>query len=141
MPKVTHRAAITSPMEAGVLLRAIDAYSGYPVTHAALRLAPHVFVRPGELRHAEWTEFDLTKNVWTIPAEKTKMRVAHRVPLTRQVLAILEELREISGRNADAFVGNEKTHSLIEHLNGKDHLASRLRILHRIRQQIDEDTA
>jgi hypothetical protein len=85
------------PKEAGVLLRAIDAYSGYPVTHAALRIAPHVFVRPGELRHAEWTEFDLTKNVWTIPAEKTKMRVAHRVPLTRQVLAILEELREISG--------------------------------------------
>lgn len=108
VPKVTHRAAITSPMEAGVLLRAIDAYSGYPVTHAALRLAPHVFVRPGELRHAEWTEFDLTKNVWTIPAEKTKMRVAHRVPLTRQVLAILEELREISGNRRHLFPAQGK---------------------------------
>ena len=108
VPKVTHRAAITSPMEAGVLLRAIDAYSGYPVTHAALRLAPHVFVRPGQLRHAEWTEFDLTKNVWTIPAEKTKMRVAHRVPLTRQVLAILEELREISGNRRHLFPAQGK---------------------------------
>ncbi len=108
VPKVTHRAAITAPMEAGVLLRAIDAYSGYPVTHAALRLAPHVFVRPGELRHAEWTEFDLTKNVWTIPAEKTKMRVAHRVPLTRQVLAILDELREISGNRRYLFPAQGK---------------------------------
>lgn len=108
VPKVTHRAAIITPLEAGVLLRAIDAYSGYPVTHAALRLAPHVFVRPGELRHAEWTEFDLTKNVWTIPAEKTKMRVAHRVPLTRQVLAILEELREISGARRYLFPAQGK---------------------------------
>lgn len=108
VPKVTHRAAIITPPEAGVLLRAIDAYSGYPVTHAALRLAPHVFVRPGELRHAEWTEFDLTKNVWTIPAEKTKMRVAHRVPLTRQALAILEELREISGARRYLFPAQGK---------------------------------
>jgi integrase len=108
VPKVTHRAAITDPVEAGVLLRAIDAYSGYPVTHAALRLAPHVFVRPGELRHAEWAEFDLTKNVWTIPAEKTKMRVAHRVPLTRQVLAILEELRDISGNRRYLFPAQGK---------------------------------
>ncbi|SHN50591.1 tyrosine-type recombinase/integrase [Erythrobacter sanguineus] len=108
VPKVTHRAAITDPAEAGALLRAIDAYSGYPVTHAALRLVPHVFVRPGELRHAEWTEFNLTKNVWTIPAEKTKMRVAHRVPLTRQVLAILEELREISGNRRYLFPAQGK---------------------------------
>ena len=65
-------------------------------------------MRPGELRHAEWTEFDLTKNVWTIPAEKTKMRVAHRVPLTRQVLAILEELREISGNRRYLFPAQGK---------------------------------
>jgi integrase len=108
VPKVTHRAAIISPADAGVLLRAIDAYSGYPVTHAALRLAPHVFVRPGELRHAEWTEFDRTKNVWTIAAEKTKMRVAHRVPLTRQVLAILDELREITGNRRYLFPAQGK---------------------------------
>jgi integrase len=108
VPKVTHRAAIITPTDAGILLRAIDAYSGYPITHAALRLAPHVFVRPGELRHAEWTEFDLTKSVWTIAAEKTKMRVAHRVPLTPQVLAILEELREISGARRYLFPAQGK---------------------------------
>jgi integrase len=94
--------------DVGTLLRAIEAYSGYPVTHAALRLAPHVFVRPGELRHAEWSEFDLCKNVWTIPAEKTRMRVAHRVPLTRQVLAILEDLREISGARRYQFPAQGK---------------------------------
>lgn len=65
-------------------------------------------MRPGELRHAEWTEFDLAKNVWTIPAEKTKMRVAHRVPLTRQVLAILKELREISGNRRYLFPAQGK---------------------------------
>lgn len=108
VPKVTHRAAIITPTDAGILLRAIDAYSGYPITHAALRLVPHVFVRPGELRHAEWTEFDLTKNVWTIAAEKTKMRVAHRVPLTPQVLAILAELREISGARRYLFPAQGK---------------------------------
>lgn len=108
VPKVTHRAAIITPIDAGVLLRAIDAYSGYPITHAALRLAPHVFVRPGELRHAEWTEFDRSKNVWTIAAEKTKMRVAHRVPLTPQVVAILDELREISGARRFLFPAQGK---------------------------------
>lgn len=108
VPKVTHRAAIVTAKDVGTLLRAIEAYSGYPVTHAALRLAPHVFVRPGELRHAEWSEFDLAKNVWTIPAEKTKMRVAHRVPLTRQVLAILEDLREISGARRYLFPAQGK---------------------------------
>jgi integrase len=81
---------------------------GLSNTHAALRLAPHVLVRLGELRHAEWTEFDLTKNVWTIPAEKTKMRVAHRVPLTRQVLSILEGLREISGNRRYLFPAQGK---------------------------------
>ncbi|KPF84805.1 integrase arm-type DNA-binding domain-containing protein [Novosphingobium sp. AAP93] len=108
VPKVTHRAAITTPKEAGELLRAIDAYSGYPVTHAALRLAPYVFVRPGELRQAEWSEFDFTRNIWTIAADKTKMRVAHRVPLSRQVLAILEELREITGNRRYLFPAQGK---------------------------------
>lgn len=108
VPKVTHRAAITTPEEVGVLLRAIDAYSGYPLTHAALRLAPHVFVRPGELRHAEWSEFDMDKMIWTIPAEKTKMRVAHRVPLTRQVKEVLDALREISGYRRYLFPAQGK---------------------------------
>jgi len=87
--KVTHRAAITTPAEVGSLLRVIDGYEGHPITLAALRLLPHVFVRPGELRHAEWSEFDLDKAVWTIPAHKMKMHREHRVPLTRQALAII----------------------------------------------------
>lgn len=87
--KVTHRAAIITPVEVGALLRAIDDYVGHPVTVTALKLMPHVFVRPGELRHAEWREFDLDKAVWTIPAHKTKMRRVPSVPLSRQALAII----------------------------------------------------
>lgn len=88
-PKPVHRAAITSPTEAGGLLRAIEAFEGYSNTKAALRLLPHVFVRPGELRHAEWTNFDFDKALWTIPPHKTKMRRLHVIPLSGQALAIL----------------------------------------------------
>ena len=87
--KVTHRAAITTPAEVGSLLRVIDGYEGHPITLTALRLLPHVFVRPGELRHAEWSEFDFDKAVWIIPAHKMKMQREYRVPLSRQALAIL----------------------------------------------------
>lgn len=87
-----HRAAITSADNAGGLLRAIEAFEGFANTKAALQLLPHVFVRPGELRHAEWADFDLDKALWTIPAHKTKMRRAHSVPLSRQALAILESI-------------------------------------------------
>lgn len=73
-PKVTHRAAITKPTEVGALLRAIESYEGHPSTLVALRLLPHVFVRPGELRYAEWKEFDLDNAVWIIPESKMKMR-------------------------------------------------------------------
>jgi integrase len=90
--KVTHRAAVTRPMEVGSLLRVIDGYEGQPITLAALKLLPHVFVRPGELRHAEWGEFDLEDAVWTIPAVKTKMRREHRVPLSRQALTIIASI-------------------------------------------------
>ena len=89
VPKVTHRAAITTPREAGALLRAIQGFEGHPVTLSALKLLPHVFVRPGELRFAEWDDFDLEKAIWTIPAHKTKMRRVHSVPLSRQVLNII----------------------------------------------------
>jgi integrase len=89
VPKVTHRAAITTPLEAGGLLRAIHGFEGHPVTIAALKLLPHVFVRPGELRFAEWDDFDLEKAVWTIPAHKTKMRRVHSVPLSRQALDVI----------------------------------------------------
>jgi integrase len=89
VPKVTHRAAITTPLEAGALLRAIQDFEGHSVTLSALKLLPHVFVRPGELRFAEWDDFDLEKAVWTIPAHKTKMRRVHSVPLSRQALDII----------------------------------------------------
>ncbi len=105
IPRVTHHAAITDPVEVGELLRAIDSYDRYDVTRMALQLAPHVFVRPGELRHAEWGEFDFDKAVWSIPAEKTKMRRPHRVPLTRQSLAILAELKAVTGKWPHAFPG------------------------------------
>jgi integrase len=95
--QVTHRAAIVDPAGIGGLLRAIDGFDGQPTTHAALRLAAYVFVRPGELRHAEWKEIDLDAAVWCISAEKTKMRRPHRVPLARQSLAILQELQDITG--------------------------------------------
>jgi len=89
VPKVTHRAAITTPLEVGGLLRAIEGFEGHPVTAAALKLLPHVFVRPGELRYAEWADFDLDKANWTIPPHKTKMRRVHSVPLSRQALDII----------------------------------------------------
>jgi integrase len=89
VPKVTHRAAITTPLEAGALLRAIQGFEGHSVMLSALKLLPHVFVRPGELRFAEWDDFDLQKAVWTIPAHKTKMRRVHSVPLSRQALDII----------------------------------------------------
>ena len=91
-PRENHRAAITTPTEAAALLRAIEDYDGSPLTRIALRLLPHVFVRPGELRWAEWTEFDIDKRVWTIPDFKMKMRRPHAVPLSRQALAILSEI-------------------------------------------------
>lgn len=91
-PKPVHRAAITSAHEAGGLLRALDAFEGHANTKVALRLLPHVFVRPGELRYAEWADFDFDKALWTIPQHKTKMRRAHTIPLSVQALAILQAI-------------------------------------------------
>jgi integrase len=88
-PKPVHRAAITTAEEAGGLLRAIDGLDGFATTRIALQLLPHVFVRPGELRFAEWKDFDFDKALWTIPAHKTKMRRPHSIPLSRQALKIL----------------------------------------------------
>jgi integrase len=92
-PKVVHLAALVDPVEIGALLRAIDNYDGLPLTKLALKLAPLVFVRPGELRKAEWTEFDLDRAEWRIPAAKMKMRRPHRVPLSKQALAIVRDLQ------------------------------------------------
>lgn len=96
-PTVTHYGAITEPGKAGELLRAIDGYEGQGITQFALRLSPHVFVRPGELRQAEWSEFNLGGALWEIPAAKMKTRKAHYVPLSEQSLAILNEVRDITG--------------------------------------------
>lgn len=104
-PTVKNHAAITDPKEVGKLLRAIEGYEGQPSTHFALRLAPHVFVRPGELRQAEWREFDFEDAVWTIPASRTKMRKEHAVPLSRQAVTILREAEKYSGEGALVFPG------------------------------------
>lgn len=94
VPKVKHFAAITRPSEVGALLRAIDGYKGHKVTVMAMRLSPHLLLRPGELRQAEWTDIDFEEAIWFIPAERMKMRRPHRVPLSRQVIAMLSELHE-----------------------------------------------
>ncbi|WP_242120997.1 tyrosine-type recombinase/integrase [Sphingomonas lacusdianchii] len=92
VPKVKHFAAITRPSEVGALLRAIDGYTGHKVTVMAMRLSPHVLLRPGELRQAEWSDIDFDEAIWFVPAEHMKMRRPHRVPLSRQVIAMLREL-------------------------------------------------
>ncbi|WP_253183260.1 tyrosine-type recombinase/integrase [Sphingobium phenoxybenzoativorans] len=102
-PKVTHRAAIVEPVKVGQLLREIEGYEGQPVVEAALRLAPHVFVRPGELRMAEWSEFDLEEAVWTIGPAKMKMRRPHRVPLSSQVISLVRRLKPMSGTSKYLF--------------------------------------
>jgi len=89
-------ASVTDPVRVGELMRAIHSYSGYPVTALALKLAPLVFVRPGELRGAEWSEFDLDNAEWRIPGERMKMGEPHLVPLSRQALAILQELQPLA---------------------------------------------
>lgn len=104
-PKTEHHASITDPNELGHLLRDLDGYKGSLVTATALRLAPLIFVRPGELRHAEWAEFDLEEGLWRIPGEKMKMGETHLVPLSRQAVAILRDLHPLSGRGRYVFPG------------------------------------
>jgi integrase len=96
-PKVTHYGAITDAKRAGELLRAIDGYEGQGLTKIAMQIAPHVYVRPGELRHAEWSEFDLDGALWTIPAEKMKMRKAHVLPLSSQAVELFREMYSATG--------------------------------------------
>jgi integrase len=104
-PKTKHHAAITEPTKVGELLRAIDGFTGQPVTLAALKLAPLVFVRPGELRHAEWAEIDLDAAIWRIPGERMKMKAAHIVPLSSQAVAVLRELQLLTGSGRYVFPG------------------------------------
>jgi integrase len=98
-----HRAAITDPAQVGKLLNAIDAFDGTFVVRSALQLAPLVFVRPGELRRAEWSEINLEAAEWRIPAERMKMREAHIVPLATQALEILRELKPLTGHSRYVF--------------------------------------
>jgi integrase len=101
----TNHAAITEPARIGELLRSIEGYKGQAVTWFALRIAPLVFVRPGELRHAEWSEFELDGEdpQWRIPAAKMKMRDQHIVPLSNQAIKILEELKSLTGNGRYLF--------------------------------------
>jgi integrase len=98
-----HFAAITDPQRVGELLRAIDGYVGQPSVTAALKLAPLVFVRPGELRGAQWSEFNLESAEWRIPGERMKMGELHVVPLSRQAVSILRELYLLTGPDGYVF--------------------------------------
>lgn len=101
--RTVHLAAITEPAKVGALLRAIHGYSGHPVTVAALKLAPLLFVRPGELRHAEWSEIDFDAAEWRIPGTKMKMGADHIVPLATQAVEVLTELQKLTGRARYVF--------------------------------------
>jgi integrase len=96
-PVCSHRAAIVDPKELGALFRATATYQGAPETVAALELAALTFVRPGELRAAEWREIDFENAVWSIPSERMKMRRPHKIPLAPRALAILTQLKNITG--------------------------------------------
>ena len=107
-PIPKHRPGITDPARLGVLLRAIDGYPGNLLTGYALRLLPLVFVRPGELAHWRWEEIDWGKSIWDIPGPKMKNRLPHVVPLARQSLELLAELRMYSGRTAGFLFPNAR---------------------------------
>jgi integrase len=100
-----HLASITDPKKVGGLLRAIDGYRGSFVTRCALQLAPLVFVRPGELRKAEWSEFNFAVAEWRISADRMKTKKQHIVPLSTQALSILKELQSLTGDGRYVFPG------------------------------------
>ena len=104
-PKTEHMPSITSPAEVGELLRAIDGFKGtYPV-QCALWLAPMLFVRPGELRKAQWADFDLDRAEWRYLVTKTK--TPHLVPLARQAVEILRDLHKLTGGGQYVFPGRD----------------------------------
>lgn len=102
-PTVTPRAAILDPIELGGLMRAIDAFHGQVTTRIGLQLLALLVQRPGELRHATWDEFDTDARIWSFPPERMKMRRPHRVPLPKQALGLLEELRPLTGSGTYLF--------------------------------------
>lgn len=101
--KKQHLAAIIDPNGVGQLLRAIESYEGSQIVRLALKLLPLVFVRPGELRNAEWSEIDFENQQWDIPAQKMKMNFPHIVPLSKQAIEILEELKDYTGNDTYLF--------------------------------------
>lgn len=100
---VQHHASVTDPKAVGELLRAIDGFTGAFITRCALRMAAYTFVRPGDLRHAEWTEIDFDKIEWRIQAGKMKMKEQHIVPLSSQAIAILKEIQPLTGSGRYVF--------------------------------------
>jgi integrase len=102
-PVVSHHAALLDPVKVGKLLRDIDGYTGAVTTRLALQVAPHLLARPGELRQARWDEFDLEAGIWRVAAHRMKARRAHAVPLSRQVLAYLNELAVLTGPEGFLF--------------------------------------
>ena len=100
---VRNHPSITDPVKIGELMRAIQGYQGHATTEFALKLLPLVFVRPGELRYAEWSEFDLDRAEWRIPAHRMKMREAHLVPLSTQAVALLRKLLPLTGGSRFLF--------------------------------------
>lgn len=105
-----HMAAITDPDKLKGLLRAIDDYAGSFIVKCALQFHSLTFVRPGELRHAEWSEIDFDAAQWNIPVEKMKMNEPHIVPLSAQAVAILKELQPLTQREHGHYVfPNERT--------------------------------
>lgn len=100
-----HYPTITEPREVGQLLRDIDDHKGTLVTRVAMKLTPLLFVRPGELRQAEWSEIDLDEAIWRIPAAKMKRRIMHIVPLSTQAVALLKDLQPLTGRRNWVFPG------------------------------------
>lgn len=112
-PKDTkHRPAITKPIEFGELLNAIDKYSGTHVVRCLLQLCPLLFQRPGEMIAMRWEELDMDQSIWHIPEEKMKMGIAHDVPLSKQALAILKDLKQLTGNREYVFPGarNPRSH-------------------------------
>ena len=102
-PRVTHRAALTDPKKLGGLMRAIDEYDGWPTLRSALLFTALTFARPGEVRGARWAEIDFDSATWGIPAERMKMRRPHVVPLSRQAMAVLADIRPLTGASELIF--------------------------------------
>lgn len=101
-----HHASTTDPKAVAPILRTIDDYKGSFVIKCAMQLAPMLFVRPGELRAAEWSEIDFESAEWNIPADRMKMKVAHLVPLSRQAVEILKALQPLTGQSRYVFPGH-----------------------------------